>query len=465
MAQLATCPECTSQFALPENTTMGDRAECPHCQATFLLSEIVQYTIPTAKILPPESESVPTSGKYISGAQEAVPTGSTDTLASWEARLKKAIDADVEEMQSETEKAFSDDVMSGAGALPDSLEADSNMAQDDPDQPPHSPAAEATHDLESISKSAGSEPRPRRQKRRLVPLVFSVCLGVIGIPLGLYALLWLKGPAGDHLRIAQYLPDRMLPASLRHNDYVTDEQSEGDSPVQEDTRSPPNDETEIAESAPNSSQKVEVMRDEQVSQVTAEMESNVRSYPRVSNEEFRQALANAEEALPKLLAGELTTQSEIARKGQAYMSLCRLAEKFQYVHEVELATPGASLAASANQLFRDLFTNENLQHELSQIAARWWEYDGRPSQGIIFLGKLQRVKPLEEGQLGFFSLAGAAQNAPIPVFLSGSNYQPNSMWGIVGMVLANPEEYLGEDGRELDQAVLAHEIFEVEDSP
>jgi hypothetical protein len=40
--------------------------------------------------------------------------------------------------------------------------------------------------------------------------------GVLGVALGAYALLWLKGPDADFFGLSKWLPGSALPPSLQH---------------------------------------------------------------------------------------------------------------------------------------------------------------------------------------------------------------------------------------------------------
>jgi hypothetical protein len=61
------------------------------------------------------------------------------------------------------------------------------------------------------------------QKRGRKPNFFRLLVGVIGggllgIFIGAYALLWLRGAEGDILGIARWLPESVLPPSIRAAD-------------------------------------------------------------------------------------------------------------------------------------------------------------------------------------------------------------------------------------------------------
>src|SRR5690606_17895353 len=78
----------------------------------------------------------------------------------------------------------------------------------------HGPHADDPEPLPQIDDTVVVRSRvtPGKKSRSPLRTLASASLGVVGIPIGLYVLLWLRGPAGDMLDIAQYLPSFMLPA-------------------------------------------------------------------------------------------------------------------------------------------------------------------------------------------------------------------------------------------------------------
>jgi hypothetical protein len=63
-----------------------------------------------------------------------------------------------------------------------------------------------------------SAPRRVRQPSIVRLLVGVVGGGLLGIFIGAYALLWLRGVEGDILGIARWLPDSVLPPSIHAAD-------------------------------------------------------------------------------------------------------------------------------------------------------------------------------------------------------------------------------------------------------
>jgi hypothetical protein len=83
----------------------------------------------------------------------------------------------------------------------------------------HCPHCEA--DLEDDVQPFASDdlqPAPRRRQRR--PSGLRVAIGVIGggilgVAIGAYALLWLKGADADFFGLSKWLPDSALPPSVQ----------------------------------------------------------------------------------------------------------------------------------------------------------------------------------------------------------------------------------------------------------
>lgn len=116
MAKIANCPCCAKQLCLPEGLQATDHVECPACTSAFALSEVVERTLPLARVLPAEAvtaeEPANESGSTASEA-EAVPAIDTEpkstSMASWEERLKKALGGDLGDLADSGQDSESQD--------------------------------------------------------------------------------------------------------------------------------------------------------------------------------------------------------------------------------------------------------------------------------------------------------------------------------------------------------------------
>jgi hypothetical protein len=314
---------------------------------------------------------------------------------------------------------------------------------------------------EEIAVDVNSGFTPRRKRRRsLARTLASASLGVIGIPLGLYALLWLRGPAGDVLHIAQYVPSFMLPASFAEIDGSEPTALLADEPetattndaaaelladdADEELSATELAEAEIAETEP------EVRNDPEVAPASAEAPASVieplyrgPKFSLVDHDEFAKLLAAAEQAAPQLTEGDLNSKESVAKKGQAYMTLARLADKCSYFDQPGLDLDQSARAALAQQLFRLTLRKDDVKRDLPQIALRWWQYPQRPSPGMLLIGKIERLQTSDSGTIAFVSLGIDGVAPAIPVLLGNAEHQEAELIGVVGSIMADPQDQLG----------------------
>lgn len=263
----------------------------------------------------------------------------------------------------------------------------------------------------------------RRLARRGFPKISALVVGPIaGSLLGLYGLLWLQGDKGDHLGLTHVLPASILPA---------------------DADQPP-EETEIAESTSSLHEllsKKSAQPPTKIKQDSAvKLASATRSVPpaRIQAEQFVKLVDEASIAMPSLLAGEMTSQASIKRKGQAYMAVCRLSEHFDFAQQPGLSPAVAAKVREATKLFQDATSDQPSRQELAHIAGRWWEYDQRVSSGIFFSGQVQQASRTAEGTLCWVQLDDPSTMATIPVWVESGRFRQGDRVGVVGRVIASP---------------------------
>jgi DNA-directed RNA polymerase subunit RPC12/RpoP len=553
MAQLATCPGCTSQLALPEAATLSDRVRCPRCGQKFLLMESVQFSIPNAELVVEEEieETKPyrSSLQPVPGAEtyepapyesetyddpyestkdveetENAPFPASATLSDWEARLKKAIAATPEEPAEEAAEPFEESSsfekppatekfsLPDYAALKESLSAKLNSVEQDFEVPeadltPTKPfpsrvtleswsaadeytpeSLDAAEEEATVSTSfdqtvtdgpsvvavdTGITTSPRRKKKRSIARTLaSASLGVVGIPLGLYTLLWLRGPAGDMAGIAQYLPSFMLPASFSELDdsnaqaLVADDLESAEDELVEDMAEtlPENDAaTPLAEAQPET-----ILDDPEVEPATATAPAPEQvtyqgpKFKLVEPAEFNALFAAAEQAAPVLAEGDLNSKESVAKKGQAYMTFAKLAEKFSYINQPGQTLDQAAQAALAQQLIRTTLRKDVVKRDLPQIALRWWQYPERPSNGIVLIGKIERLDTTDAGTVAIASLGIDGVAPSVPILLGNTEHQEGDIIGVVGTIMVNPVEQLGDVDPGLGPLLISQYSFPLE---
>jgi hypothetical protein len=548
MAQLATCPGCTSQLALPEAATLSDRVRCPRCGHQFPLMESVQFSIPSAELITDDEIEEPKHRSLLQpvpGAEtyeptpykptsyyssndpdetETTPFPASATLSDWEARLRRAIAAEPEATTESAEESFADKKPSVAEkfSLPDyaalkseldapSTSAEPDFAVPDADLAPTEPfpsratletwsaedayapetldAADAEPtvktsfdatltDAEGIPPSvsvntASDSPFRKKRKRSIVRTLASASLGVVGIPLGLYALLWLRGPAGDMLHVAQYLPSFMLPSSFDGLYEDTNSQAlaaedlepEANTLVEEMAEELPDNDaaTPLAEAEPKT-----ILDDPDVEPATAtaptpsEVDYQGPKFELVEPAEFDALFAAAQDAAPALAEGDLNSKESVANKGQAYMTFAKLAEKFSYINQPGQTLDQSAQAALAQQLIRTTLRKDIVKRDLPQIALRWWQYPERPSNGLVLIGKIERLDTTDAGIVAIASLGIDGVAPSIPILLGNTEHQEGDIVGIVGTIMVNPAEQLGSVDPGLGPLLISQYSFPLE---
>lgn len=556
MAKLATCPGCTTQLALPEDATLSDRARCPRCHEEFLLMETVQFSIPTAEILsPPEppafapadnlshfrsplettTESVTDSDSdtpeyrdeiQSSGDEppsltdtdlesEPAPLPASATLSDWEARLKRAIAADVDDEEDPAAPLrdkplfdFSDQNLGVAPSADQVANEVDDFAVPDADLMPEIETAEVTEAEEqsvatsylnddeatlnftgdqtiAIASDRAAQPddpeplphiddsmavrsnnvTPRKNGRSPLRTLVSASLGVVGIPIGLYVLLWLRGPAGDMLNIAQYLPSFLLPAEFNGFDADRTER------IAREPSTTNNDEPPEVLIADNGLTAIEshperpILQDHAVSPASAEQVAyEGPTFALVDAAEFDESLAAAQQIASQLTQGDLKTKDSVASKGQAYMALARLADKCAFLNQPGRTPADIASAQAAVQFFHTVLRDDIVQRDLPQIALRWWQYADRPSPGFVLIGTVNRVQPEPVGRIVFVVPGGDASMPEIPILLGNAEPVEGEQIAIVGVIETNPQLQLPSLEPSLGPVAIAHYSFPVHDT-
>lgn len=555
MAKLATCPGCTTQLALPEDATLSDRARCPRCHEEFLLMETVQFSIPTAEILPPpepevgapsdslspyrspldpttesETDSSSDTPEHINDIKisadespslldsdsepEPAPLPVSATLSDWEARLKRAIAADVDDEESPAVPLRDKPLFDFSNQNPTATSSAEQVANEpddfafpDADLIPEVEPAELTGPEEqsgamgyldddeatvkfatdqTISIARDRAPQPddpeplpriddsigvrsgvaaRKNTRSPLRTLVSASLGVVGIPLGLYVLLWLRGPAGDMLNIAQYLPSFMLPSEFNEFDSGMHEQIVREPPSTSNDNSP---EVLAADSMPaelETPTERPILQDRAVSPASAEQVAyEGPTFALVDATEFNESLAAAQQITSQLTRGDLNSKESVASKGQAYMALARLADKCAFLNQPGRTATDIASARAAVQLFHTILDDETVQRDLPQIALRWWQYADRPSPGFVLIGTVSRVKPEPAGTIVFVAPGGDATTPEVPVLLGNAVHAEGELIGIVGTIEANPQQRLPSLEPSLGPVAIAHYSFPLHDT-
>ena len=497
MASIATCPGCTAQLAIPEATAADSRVLCPECAVEFSLADTIQLTLPKAMILPPnESTPVVAAASSEEVARPADAPAKDAPLASWEARLKKAIAAgDDPEPQPpvyETCASMADVDSESDNQVDVKSDGEPNNVGYETFEPTHEatpafdfgsqlelPGQEESTEVLEVTKNLGvpkilhdyeekersvlsvastfetagdrlatddpktalaatevpitkvnvpqfevgdtTSPRPRRRWRRIAGMVLAG--PVVGTVLGFYGLLCLKGPQADYLQMSRFLPAAMLPAS------------QAEQPPAEDILESLPEKTLLAtarEDPPSPPPRARL--DEQVQPAAVRQQLPTAG---ISAQEFSELVAGAGQALPSFKQDGAVGADAFKLKAQAYMAVCRLAEQFEFIHQLGLSPQAQQQIERGKEMFRQATADLSGLEDLTYIASRWWDYDQRSNQGIFFVGQIGNIQAAGSRTLCHIVLTGNS-GAEIPVLFDQLPFSEGQQIAVVGSVDHEP---------------------------
>jgi hypothetical protein len=335
---------------------------------------------------------------------------------------------------------------------------------------------------------------PRRKRSLLRTSVAMAASGVVGLSLGYFALLWIAGPRGDFLNIAQYLPGAVLPAEFQ--DYLAG------IPVSGDRAEPPADsfvnrseDNVLPDTADQASFTAPAQADEDTNIVDEDRynvtndanktdsdaplpfedptaaamtpasggEVKIASAPTFTADELALALQSAKEAQPKLVAGNLDDGREVQRaKGFAYSMLCDLAQKLTFVDATRAEYVDA-LASDAQRFFKLTLAEPHTRTEVARILPKWINSPHRQHGGVFFAGIAGRIAekgPVVECQFN----VGASETAIVLLSPERAAEFRASLkpLGIVGWIVDSPVEKISGYTGDATQAIWAGHILELE---
>lgn len=495
MSSIATCPQCADQFVLPEFAAADDHARCPGCSAEFTVSEAYCRKLPVAELLPPQ-ELAPAKAEtsevtdIVSPLAEFSPelraaetiAYSTKAMAGWEERLKRAIESTTPET---ADAPVTESFSSSSTILENAPDFDFHM-----DPPAESPADSYAAPTELPNSQAwfseggkpvvshqevspapptvSRTPRRRRRKAFLQHAIAAMLFGIVGALLGQYALLWIRGPSADYMQLTQVLPNSLRPSwnpprsfgpRVAMNDrFIPAPEPREESPVETITRQLAEKAPLPVEPPPLAPAEEPVRRDDAVQPATAEIAVQAT---RTTAAEFAELLAAAKSAAPSLMSGDLKSAESARAKGQAYMALCRLAERFDFAHELGLAPGAEREAADARAFLRTTAATVAQQADFAVIVTRWWQHHDRTTPGIFLTGRVADIQTVGSQTLAQVAIVLPEETTLIPVLMSATDVRVGDEIGVVGTVVADPQKALPGFPAALPQLVAAQEAFAV----
>lgn len=322
--------------------------------------------------------------------------------------------------------------------------------------------------------AAGRVPPRRNSALRMV--VGTVTSGVVGLALGYYALLWLKGTEGDFLNIAPHLPSAVLPTEAATGATVNADddkqraeiQASYTAPVAESDSSVPRDDGLAADEARSTADDAGMLRpfDEPAAQPLADAprsDGSLLDPPVFTADELAAALQTALQAERNLAAGDLRDSREVQRaKGLSYSLLCDLAQKAAFVERESSSESLRPLVEDAEQLFRRVLSDSHTRNEVAIIVEKWIVSPHRTHGGVFFAGTIsQEVErgSVVECRFDLGSSRSLTVLCPQAAALSQHSSRPVA---VVGWIVDAPAEKIRGYSGSAPQAVWASRLISLD---
>jgi hypothetical protein len=376
---------------------------------------------------------------------------------------------------------------------------------------------EASDDDEQPLLQLETTPRRKRRPAGLRTLVGVVGGGAIGILGGAYALLWLRGSDGDVLHMANLLPPAMLPPSMQP---LLDERSQENNQVavEASANTPPTDDSgsiaspetttlEFAESpdeptaeqgaaageaelaaAPDETRAlhqdaavmpaaatepaedtsatptvadavVETEADAPKHWPTTPIVGQLRNAPRYTVADLDALLIDADAAHRRFLAGDLSRKDDVAAMGQAYIELCKLAERFTLTDPAEFGNELITKQMNAKNIFRGTVGLPARRNDLAMIAGRWLQHSRRPNQGVVLLGKVTDLRAQGPWTEYTIETPLGDSTAVSKVLMDGVPFASGAEVAVVGTVIADPRQTITGYEGEAPQVIVSGFAF------
>ncbi len=350
--------------------------------------------------------------------------------------------------------------------------------------------------------------RPRRQKSRARTLVMSAVGGVVGLTLGYYALLWLRGPDIDFLQVAKYLPNAMLPSAFQSTSrlvaaapsFQVKTESKPAEPASNESVTPPAVETAKTAAAtksadtsaekqasftePDTAKKATAPEDDRYATSATPAESSsepaafnappampvkeskppsqpihITGAPSFTANDLSAAISAGKDAEAGLVKGNLTDGHDVDRtKGFNYSILADLAQKVTFV---DPTTPDSvKLQQEAENIFRSTLSTPHARDEVAQIVPKWIASPNRHEGGIFFAGTIAG----HEAKGSVIEVnADLATGQSLPVLLPASAAEQlkgsSGPMAVVGWIVDKPAEHITGYTGDTPQAVFASTLI------
>jgi hypothetical protein len=303
--------------------------------------------------------------------------------------------------------------------------------------------------------------------------------GLMGLALGYYVLLWL---GIDLLGAARYLPQAMLPASLKPSQKVAATPAPPLSATQESAATPanenPSSEEKVAEdnsAAPTPDQSATSKADTavepaafnepgavpEISTEPAPVRIEITGAPSFTTDELAASYRAGNEAEPNLVNGNLSDNRETARrKGFSYSILADLAQKLTFV--APDSAESKALRTNGLALFSRILSDTHARDEIAQIVPKWIASPNRKQGGVFFAANVVSNQP--QGTVNECNVEFGGQALPVLLPATAAN-QPKASAApvaVVGWIVSEPAKTVPGYTGAAPQAVFANELLPIE---
>jgi hypothetical protein len=560
MPRITICPRCTSHLGLPADVSPAAQVQCPICEVEFSLATVAPRELPQARIverveaeqpggepkqLSPQqrlSQLIRASAAQPAAADESVETELTeaydDAYQDADPELAATQAAPKEELQlgssrldqllsdliktptptsasqapsvpaSQTESLSLPTATAVESALEQDFEADLEVEetkyhadfdgaeqQREQEEIPVPAFAEASSG-DGLPENLRTTPRRKRRPAGLRTLVGVVGGGALGILLGAYGLLWLKGPSGDFLGLTRLLPPSMLPTSATQvadddsasvddvNDSLNDsaeqesvlaaveqpplefdsavapataeepvQNSEADQPVGDLVASAPDTPAPTLADPPAQSQ----------TWPTTPIVGDLRGVKLYSVAQLDELIPAADKAHREFLAGDLSREESWSTMGPAYMTLASLAERYTLIDPAAYGNDLVAKQMAAKEIFRGVVGDPARRADLATVAARWLQHARRLNQGVILVGRVRDLRPQGKWTEYVVDVPLGESAVEASVLLDEVRFSAGDEIAVVGAILPRPGEQLAGFQGDASQRVIAGWAFTPEE--
>lgn len=514
MASIALCPRCTSHLALPPGVDAAAQVQCPICEVEFSLATVTPRDLPQARLVEPladfgdveaatrdDAPAIPSPQERLSRLLRTSPNwgapapsierdvpAPSEALAAEDVYEDAYEDADPELAPPEPaqdeailQSRRRDDLLTEFRGETDDLAqltatsselreldaeaefADEELVADPLDGAP--PDEELPLDLRTA-------PRRKRRPAGVRTLVGAVGGGALGLLLGAYGLLWLKGPAGDFAGLSQWLPPAMLPASMQSMaDADADDAAASEERGNFDEASP---EIATAEQPPRRDAAVTpaaavepVLADSPslgeptppAGWSTSPVVGDLRDVKFYSAADLDELLDAADAAHRQFLAGDLARQESWSTMGPAYMTLAALAERFTLTDPADFGNELVTTQVAAKNIFRGAVGNPARRTDLGTIAARWLQHERRQNNGVLLIGRVRDLRPSGKWTEYVVDVPLGENTVAANVLMDSVEFSIGDEVAVAGAIVPRPQEQLAEYTGEASQVVVAGYAF------